>query len=346
MKGGTIKDLNRSWQFSSSVKEIALSGKAFNIIALTALVAKMTLIDSTLLQKSIGTYRQTDPIGLKHNITWGFINETFPYTGAGGSVGSGLQPWFNQDLIIWQTGGGVFPNQFYTYDHENGEERNPITKKTKEANFIKSATMYLNLTGAGFAVVCDPKDYDEAPIDASKLLFFDLDPVTGDVYQPNASNYTLFYQQVYGIDFSVHYSDGLVSDAPDAWKNNTDHIVMKVLSSEADDVRHDNGTSSCPGKLYTQTCRMRPAKVDYPVQLTQRGEVEDWTAALGTDQTTNSSVFYEYNATSGLQQNYHFVKDYGLPGQCRDPRARAEQQHPQWLSHRSECLSWRICFNL
>ena len=310
LKGGTIKDLNRSWQFSSSVKEIALSGKAFNIIALTALVAKMTIIDSTLLQKSIGTYSQNDPIGMKHNITWGFINETFPSTGAGGSSDNpaGLQPWFNQDLIIWQTGGGVFPNQFYTYDHENGETKNPITKKTKTAKAIEMATMYLNLTGAGFAIVCDPnEDYAETDIDASTLSWFN-NPFTGVSSQPDAANYTLYHQQLFGLDFSLHHSDGLVSDAADAWKNNTDYIIMNVVSSTALDKPLGNGTSSCPGTLMTQTCRMRPAKIDYPVQLTQRGNESDWTAVLATDQ--NSTAFYEYNQTSVLQQNYHTVKEY------------------------------------
>lgn len=43
LKGGTIKDLNRSYQFSASLKEVILAGKFFNIIALTALVTKMTV---------------------------------------------------------------------------------------------------------------------------------------------------------------------------------------------------------------------------------------------------------------------------------------------------------------
>ncbi|KAI5362908.1 hypothetical protein Slin14017_G065890 [Septoria linicola] len=310
LKGGTIKDLNQSWQFSSSVKEIALSGKAFNIIALTALVAKMTLIDSTLLQKSIGTYTQTDPVGLLRNSTWGYINETFPITGAGvesAENGAGIQSWFNADLNIWQTGGGVFPNQFKTYDRENGQKRNPLTRKMKTADAIKMATMYLDLTGAGFAFVCEKSDYSEAPIDSSKLLFYDKNPVTGDIYQPNATNFTLYNQQLYGVDFRVHHSDSSISDAPDAWKNNTDYIIMTVLSSDATDEGMNTSAPTCAGTLYSKICRLRPAKVVYPVELTQRGNELDWTADLATDQ--NSTIFYEYN-TTGLQQNYHTIKSY------------------------------------
>ncbi|KAF7192985.1 hypothetical protein HII31_05676 [Pseudocercospora fuligena] len=311
LKGGTIKDLNRSWQFSSSVKEIALAGKAFNIIALTALVTKMTLIDSTLLQKAIGTYTQTDLIGLRHNVTWGFINETFPSTGAGYSTteaGSGLQPWFNQDLLIWQVGGGIFPNQFTTYDHENGEVKNPITRKVKTAPEIERATMYLNLAGAGFGIYCADQDYTKTAIDVSELLYPEYDIETGLLYTPNATNFTLFNQQLYGLNFSVHTGvPGSVPDGPDAWMNNTDYILMDVLSSEASDKKNENGSYTCPGTLYRQTCRLRPAVVSYPVQLTQRGTVSSMTATLATDQ--NQTLFYDYNQT-GSQQNYHEIVRY------------------------------------
>ncbi|EME85046.1 uncharacterized protein MYCFIDRAFT_83076 [Pseudocercospora fijiensis CIRAD86] len=311
LKGGTIKDLNKSWQFSSSVKEIALAGKAFNIIALTALVTKMTVIDSTLLQKAIGTYTQTDLIGLRHNVTWGFINETFPSTGAGFSTteaGAGLQPWFNQDLLIWQVGGGVFPNQFTTYDHENGVIKNPVTKKVKTAPWIDKATMYLNLSGAGFGVYCAEEDYSTTAIDVSNLLFPEYDIDTGVPYTPNATNFTLFNQQLYGLNFSVHIGvAGSVPDGPDAWINNTDYILMDVVSSKAFERELDNSSYACPGTLYKQTCRLRPAVVSYPVQLTQRGEVSSWTATLATDQ--NQTLFYDYNQT-GSQQSYHDIVRY------------------------------------
>lgn len=268
----------------------------------------MTLIDSTLLQKAIGTYTHTDLLGLRHNVTWGYINETFPFTGAGYNTteaGSGLQPWFSQDLLIWQVGAGIFPNQFTTYDHENGEVKNPITRKTKIADLIDKAAMYLNLTGAGFAVYCSDDDYSETTINAFNLLSPSFDPGAGTVYTRNATNFTLYNQQLYGLEFSVHTGvPGSAPEGPDAWISNTDYITMNIVSSWAEDKASTNGTiHTCPGTLWRQTCRLRPAVIEYPVQLTQRGkDPSAWTATLSTDQ--NSTAFYYYNQT-GHQQNYH-----------------------------------------
>jgi hypothetical protein len=61
LKGSaTIKDLHRSWSFSTSIKNIAFAGRYFNLIALAALTTKLTIIDSTLMQKVFSTYVGTD----------------------------------------------------------------------------------------------------------------------------------------------------------------------------------------------------------------------------------------------------------------------------------------------
>lgn len=41
LRGTTISQLNRSWQFSSSIKDVLLGVKYFNLIALAALAAKV-----------------------------------------------------------------------------------------------------------------------------------------------------------------------------------------------------------------------------------------------------------------------------------------------------------------
>jgi hypothetical protein len=41
LRGATISQLNRSWQFSSSIKDVVLGAKYFNFIALAALAAKV-----------------------------------------------------------------------------------------------------------------------------------------------------------------------------------------------------------------------------------------------------------------------------------------------------------------
>jgi hypothetical protein len=54
-KGATVEDLHRSWNFSTSVLELLTAGKAFNLVALATLMAKMALVDNLLLQKAAGT---------------------------------------------------------------------------------------------------------------------------------------------------------------------------------------------------------------------------------------------------------------------------------------------------
>lgn len=63
-----------------SVKELVLSCKYFNLIALAALTAKLTMIDNLLMQRATGTTLMMDPPRTVSNVT-GFVNQTFPITG-------------------------------------------------------------------------------------------------------------------------------------------------------------------------------------------------------------------------------------------------------------------------
>lgn len=310
--GGTIKDLNRSWQFSSSMREILLSGKAFNTIALTALVAKMTLVDSALLQKAIGTYTMEEYIGQKPWVVYGYINETFPSTGIGlenSSAGSVLQDWFNQDIRIWQTGGGVYPNQFSTYKATLAEKKNKITGKTEAAeDYFNGSVAYTRMNGAGLQFDC-------------------LDPVTewiniSALASPLQNNSTGSDRQLlFAIDFTVHHGfAGTVPESPGSWMNNTDYIVMKTAYSRAHEATSGTNVGQCHAELISQTCRLRAAVIAYPVELSQRGQEMSWTARTGTDDDYDDDAanFYHFNQTE-KQQNYFFVdhvidlKDYPDP---------------------------------
>ena len=55
LKGSTVEDLHRSWGFSSSILQLITAGKSFNLIALAALMAKVSLVDNILLQRAAGT---------------------------------------------------------------------------------------------------------------------------------------------------------------------------------------------------------------------------------------------------------------------------------------------------
>jgi hypothetical protein len=80
LAGSSIQDLHRSWSYSTSLSQIIFSLKGFNVIALAALTAKLTIIDSTLMQRATTTETRTDPPIQVYNIS-GFANETLGLTG-------------------------------------------------------------------------------------------------------------------------------------------------------------------------------------------------------------------------------------------------------------------------
>lgn len=302
LHGKPIDDLNTSWQFSSSLKQIAFNLKAFNIIALTALVTKMTMIDSTLFQKAIGTYTKVDWLGQKQNSVYGYINQTFPSTGMGtlsSLEGHGLQDWFNQDLEIWQTGGGAYPNQFETFATPFGGARSSMAGTVRESRYYNGSLAYVQLDGAGLQFDCLKSTTEW--IDVSSLAF------------PSTANATVSSTQtLFDISFSVHR--GIVGSAPDgpnAWINNTDYIIMEVAHTTSEDDGPEDDARRCPSRLTRQTCRLRAAVVSYPIELSQRGDEETWTARIGTDRDsdyeTDPPSPYGFNET-GKQQNYFDVK--------------------------------------
>ena len=113
MKGASIQDLHRSWSFSTSLKDIVFSLKHFNIIAMAALTAKLTIIDGTLMQKATTTEIRTD-LPVNNTSIHGFANKTFPITGRTSdprfSTAGLMNLWTNDDFRIWSQSGGIFQN--------------------------------------------------------------------------------------------------------------------------------------------------------------------------------------------------------------------------------------------
>lgn len=135
LKGSaTIEDLHRSWSFSTSIKNIALAGKYFNLIALAALTAKLTIIDSSLMQKAFSTYVGTDrPVHVTDII--GHINESMPVTSTspfGPDLSVGISKALNLELQAWSQQGSVYDSLFRGCQ----------------------GTCYLNVPAAGFEIDC------------------------------------------------------------------------------------------------------------------------------------------------------------------------------------------------
>lgn len=259
------------------------------------------MLDSTLFQKAIGTYTEVDWLGQEQNLVRGYINQTFPSTGMGAFSsldGYGLQDWFNQDLEIWQTGGGVFPNQFETFNTSFNGANSPIIGNTSISDYHKGSLAYVSMDGAGLQFDCLEPTTER--IDASTLTF----PSTANTTAPNT-------QTLFDISFNVHHGvAGSVPDGPTAWINNTDYIIMEVVHTVSEEDLSDHVGSGCPSILKRKTCRLRAAVVNYPIELSQRGDMETWTACIGPDPynyTADPLTSYGFNE-SEKQQNYFAVR--------------------------------------
>lgn len=248
LKGSSIADLHRSWAFSTSVKEIIFSLKYFNIVALAALTAKLTLIDSTLMQKALTFYNAVDQSAINITDIRGFASPTWPITGTvidqGGEPGL-MENSMGDTLRMWAQTGGSYPNQWHG---------------------CKQGFCYIQVPGIGFAFDC--KEEDPEAINYGQTLTKAAGRST------DASTATLF-----DIKFSAVYFDGSSAvdsagftaprmpirdggDSTDATQSS--YLQMNVTYTKAKD---EGRNSDCPGTKFKQTCKLWPAVVKYPVQI-------------------------------------------------------------------------------
>ncbi len=248
---------------------MVFSLKYFNVIALAALAAKLTLIDGTLMQRATSTYLATNSPMNVSTVT-GFVNQTFPVTGT--VTGAQQQPglmehWMGDTLKMWTMQGGIYPNQWHGCE----------------------GTCFLDVPGIGFAFDCD----DE--VDQS--INFGQDLVAALHAGQNAS------KSLFEITFDTKYYNGSESGPiPGFWSNEiSSFLQMNVSYSNAID-----GTEelSCPGTQSTYSCRLWPSIVKYPVLIQNSSSA--FTVSIGgqnrlnlSDDTQDLGSFNQ----SGKQQN-------------------------------------------
>lgn len=242
--------------------------KYFNIIALAALTAKLTLIDSSLMQRATSTYlAMASPTNI--STVAGFVNLTFPVTGtvAGIQQQPGLMShWMGDTLKLWSKEGGVYPNQWLGCE----------------------GACFLHVPGIGFAFDCD--DEDEDSINAGQKLAI----AHGQGLNESAN--------LFDISFDAKYVNGTSPvPLPEFMSGaSSSYLEMNVSYTNAS----DGGDLNCPGTRSTQTCRLWPAVINYPVLI--QNSTEAFTVSIGAQKPFNTSVDSEdlgrFNR-SGQQQN-------------------------------------------
>lgn len=295
LKGSaTIEDLHRSWSFSTSIKNIALAGKYFNLIALAALTAKLTIIDSSLMQRAFSTYIGTDrPVNVTNII--GYVNTTIPVTSSPQTSRSqrvGMSQALNLELQTWSQQGSVYDSLFRNCE----------------------GTCYLQVPAAGFEISCSEPiitnidngittmqvtslNSDISQLQAGNsvvgatalsgdLAFIGRETGSGEntfLTANNTAGLALaqayvdanFSAPLFGITFTreINSAEFPASDGSDY-----SFIRMDMLFTNADDIRksdpitntrrQESNAGVCPGTATKQTCRLRPAVISYPLQIT------------------------------------------------------------------------------
>lgn len=281
LKGATIEQLHKSWTFSSSVKDLAMAGRAFNLIALAALTTKLTIIDGVLMQRATSTEIRQDSPKHVHKV-FGFANDTIPITGrtSDRSASPGLMSQYvSDDLKLWAQDPKLLPAS--SFAHCDG-------------------LCFLKVPAAGFefdctAPVAQPIDFGSETQNA--VVAFDNNTIN--------RTHLLLSETVFSISFDAEYS----------WQYNTttdtlfgpSNLTMNVLYTQA----HDNQQETCPGMLYNQSCTLRPAVIDYPVMLrnysglhSSTGVTLGWTADSYEDGTGPSA----FNRTAKQQDGFEILR--------------------------------------
>ncbi|USW46959.1 hypothetical protein Slin15195_G002780 [Septoria linicola] len=303
LHGATIQQLNRSWQFSSSIKDVVFGAKYFNFIALAAVTSKLIIIDAALFQRAIVTEIRPLDLGPNWNVT-GYANTSFPLTGrtsgprGGETQGQGLLASnFNDNLKIWNQGGGLLPN---AYSNCNG-------------------TCYLTVPGAGFEFDCEePKivPFDAGlqvtgAFDALRLLTQGLNVASSDLDDFNCTSLADNFNRTLCQNIQPKRDAWLfhVGFAP-VWSNeSTVHPWTYINMTVRYSVASTANETSCPGSIYSQSCTLRPAVIEYPVKI-QNATNGITGMSLNVDGNFyENATFRNYNLTL-KQQNGFKVLNY------------------------------------
>ena len=251
---------------------MALAGKYFNVIALAVLTTKLTIVDSMLMQRAATTFVSQDE-GFNVTNLYMMANTTMPDTGTVGSVTGSpelMLPEFNNIMFTWNQKGGLIP--WYGGNC--------------------TGYCYMAVPAIGFEFDC-------------------TEPVTTDVNYGNETYTALMYEQSH----NGSYANGTYDPAPTVFDlsfgagqssdQSYTYLTMNILTTNATD-SSNSSVGDCPGTVWTETCKLRPAVIEYPVLV----QTSDPTS------TTSSAIFdgaFQYGTIS-FETNPFYSTDYDQTG--------------------------------
>jgi hypothetical protein len=279
LKGATVAELHHSWSFSASVFDVLMAGRRFNLIALTALTAKLALLDNLLLQQSAknfaGTVHQNNatlvyPIVQKLSNNW--AGDFTPNGTAGFITGN-----FSQVLRDYSTYGdsvAFFSDNYYA-------SLDSRCKGRCQAIF----------PGFGVTVLCDPvKRSPKYTVSEQRLFEIGRLQDIADNWVPPDTNSTSFNatQSDASAPKWVNYPELLTLESyasvkgDDYWsdtfnesysqvngtKSTKSQIVLHSRWAETSISEQSGNKETCTSQIVSRYCYLRPAVVQYPVEIT------------------------------------------------------------------------------
>lgn len=264
MNGATVSELHNSWSFSTSGLDLLTAGKSFNLIALAALTAKLALVDNLLLQQAAG---DEPGLGTSLNLPVRIpILDVLPNNYGGSSSKDGqvgtLSRRFGQALYGYSVDGDLIkPTSDVVENHCNG-------------------ACYTIVPGFGFNISCLPIDHGTKNYSVTPQTALNTTNAwrNRDTVDENRTLYSLL---------SVSISPSLVGEGNSTakWSSIQMTTSWADLQPTADQV-HNPSAETCSGRILTQICEFRPAKVRYPLQISVQAGATGGNTANGYSITT------------------------------------------------------------
>ncbi|QDS77775.1 hypothetical protein FKW77_005240 [Venturia effusa] len=260
LNGATVSELHNSWSFSTSTLELMTAGRAFNLIALAALTAKIAMVDNTLLQQAAGA---EPDIGMIPSAPVRVpIVDTIPNDYGGRFSSDGVVGTTSQNISQALYGYTSF-GDFITPDLLAGTIENQC-----------KGHCYLMAPGFGFNISCRPIEYDTKNYSVTPQMAMNTTSAwtNNTSMNPDEALYELLrvsvFADIVGQDNrTAKYSSILLTAA---WAD------LKPATGPAD----NDEAETCHGRLLSQTCELRPAKVMYPLQIDNSAASADPMAKL------------------------------------------------------------------
>jgi hypothetical protein len=273
LKGSTVEDLHKTWGFSSSVLQLLTAGRSFNLVALAALTAKLALIDSLLLQRAAGSgpgIFTRDNVSIRLPLVTQLPSGYAGEFDADGVTGA-LSDEFSANLYHYATVGDIvlFNDTWkFSWDKKSKSSLSSFATRCE-------GTCTAKVAGFGFSVNCaEPFVSPTYSITPSLVLKSTL------AHNAN-NNATIFNATILDPHFSrtildvnattllqgKEFVDSAGQTLSFPYTTSILNITYARNIPSSGDIK-DLSATTCNGHLVYRTCVLRPATVNYPIQVT------------------------------------------------------------------------------